>query len=420
MANDTFLINWVLDGENDIDAITEYLNHIKEKYQYTSSFFISDSSKNYYYYDGILKQISPENDHDSWYYEFVDLNTPFDLDVDSDEARQGFLTVFINHRLETADGTFLGVTGVGLELSDIGLNLQEHQDQYDHKIYMVDADGLIQLHPNEFLILKENIKNIEGISDISSSLLSKSNEITITEYSDSLGKKSISSRYLPEFDWFLIVEKDQDASLFEARKLLWQNIFTGLGITIIILVILYIIVRYYNQRLEHLASIDSLTELFNRRFFLDMIKRELSAARRYGHDLSLIMLDIDNFKSINDKYGHGTGDKLLKSISDTIKNSLRESDITARWGGEEFIALLINADKDEAIATADRVRKAVEGITIDHGEEKIYRTISIGVSTLDERELDWSAFIQQADDALIQAKLSGKNQVAFYEGEPNK
>jgi hypothetical protein len=108
MANDEFLIDWVHGGEQNAEEIVRYLQRIKSKYGYFSSFYVSDITRNYYYYEGVLKRISPDDAHDVWYYNFVQSGKAYDLDVDTDEASQGTLTIFINHRLEDQQGNFFG------------------------------------------------------------------------------------------------------------------------------------------------------------------------------------------------------------------------------------------------------------------------------------------------------------------------
>ena len=108
MAHDSFLINWINNGEKNPGEIRQYLNKIKSKYGFFSSFFISANSETYYYYDGILKEISERDPHDIWYYDFVNNGKEIDLDVDTDEASSGILTIFINTRVEDFKGNFIG------------------------------------------------------------------------------------------------------------------------------------------------------------------------------------------------------------------------------------------------------------------------------------------------------------------------
>jgi diguanylate cyclase (GGDEF)-like protein len=414
MANDSFLIDWVDSGETDLEAITVYLSTIKEEYGFFSAFYISEISSNYYYYDGILKQISTEDAHDVWYYQFKELNVPYDLDVDNDEATDDTLTVFINHRLEGADGTFLGVTGVGLKLTDIGKTLEEYGERFDHQIYMVDSNGLIQVHSDASMVETARIDQLDGIKEISTELLASAEGTNFFEYRDPSGAKTIASRYLDEFDWFLIVEADQDAALQQARQLLIQNVLIGLGVTIATTMLVVWVVNNYNQRLIHLATHDELTELYNRRAFQDMMIRELGISRRYHQAISLLMIDVDEFKSVNDQFGHQIGDRMLNEIAQTLKNNLREIDILGRWGGEEFVVLLPNTSKKHAQAAADRLRQGVEDLILKTEKGKISRTVSIGIATQENGENDLMVLISHADEALRHAKLKGKNQTEVY------
>jgi diguanylate cyclase (GGDEF)-like protein len=413
MSNDTFLINWVSDGELDQKQISDYLGTIKNRYGYTSAFFVSDITQKYYYSDGILKTISPENSHDVWYYDFKDSKRSLDLDVDHDEARDGGLTVFINHRLENLDGTLLGVTGVGLEMTDVGQKFLAYQQKFDHEIYLVDGAGIIQIHSNPELVESVNLLERDGIKDIPGSILEPSDQIQIYEYQDSEGLKAISIRYMPEFDWYLIIEKDQEPSLLDARQSLWANILIGLLITFGISILMILIFRAYNKRLEDLASFDELTALYNRRHFSHLMEREISIAQRYGQKLSMLMMDIDNFKSVNDQYGHVIGDEMLRLISKSITKTVRTSDIVGRWGGEEFAVLLSNTGTEEALQIAQRILIDVSNQYLPTAKGTIRRTISIGVSTLDNPISGEDTLVSTSDEALLRAKAKGKNTVSL-------
>src|SRR3989339_374161 len=146
MSNDTLLKDWAEAGEADMAQVVRYLREIRDKYGFFSAFFISDRTGRYYYYDGLLKTISPEDPHDAWYYDFKEKNVELDLDVDTDEASAGTLTIFINHRLRDYAGGFLGVTGVGLNMDQVGELLSEYHAKYHRLVYLTDSTGLIQIH----------------------------------------------------------------------------------------------------------------------------------------------------------------------------------------------------------------------------------------------------------------------------------
>lgn len=414
MANDAFLIHWIANGEDDLPAIQNYLDLIKRKYGYTSTFFVSEATHQYYYSDGILKIVSESDEHDVWYYDFKDLNTTVDLDIDNDEAKNGLMTVFINHRLEDEAGNFLGVTGVGLELTEIAENLNHYEDLYDHKIFIVDQDGLIQIDSDKDLIGIANIKEMEGIKDVSADILSAKDGVKIIEYRDSQGLKTASARYIPEFGWYLIVEKDQEAYLAGAKRSMIQNFILGGIIALVISITIHGVLKRYNQRFEQQATRDDLTQLLNRRAFMDILQREMSAINRYRYSSAILMIDIDDFKSINDQFGHYAGDVLLVEIVKTIKKSLRASDSMGRWGGDEFIVYLAQVDVDEALVIAYRIQQMVAERQFSINAHEIERTVSIGMVFFEPPVADMDKFICDADDALVMGKKLGKNRIEIF------
>ncbi len=151
---------------------------------------------------------------------------------------------------------------------------------------------------------------------------------------------------------------------------------------------------------------DALTGLINRRELYMILKREISFSRRHGLPLSLAIGDIDNFKMINDTYGHDIGDKVLKAVAKSFKKFLRLEDYTSRFGGEEFVLVLPNTDIDNSIKIVDRLRENLANLKIKPMENRI--TMSFGITQLlDNDSLD--SLLQRADLALYEAKKRGKN-----------
>jgi len=161
------------------------------------------------------------------------------------------------------------------------------------------------------------------------------------------------------------------------------------------------------RQLRKLATIDRLTGIYNRYAFEKFLEEEISRAERYGTNFALIMFDIDNFKKINDTYGHQTGDMILKKISQIVKENIRKSDIFGRWGGEEFMIILPVKNIDEASKVAEKIRKKIE----EYKFPKVNRvTISAGV-TMYKNGDTLKSIIRRVDTALYMAKKSGKNKV---------
>jgi len=170
------------------------------------------------------------------------------------------------------------------------------------------------------------------------------------------------------------------------------------------------------DKLEELAYTDPLTGLSNRRFFLEEMKRVLEAAKRYNEPLTVMILDVDNFKRINDEYGHDVGDMVLKKLADVIRNNIRSSDIAARWGGEEFVIALPKTDEKGALMVAERIRQEFKRSKVKINGEEVGTTVSIGVASFEEG-YDLDRLIKEADEALYEAKRTGKDKVVIRREE---
>jgi diguanylate cyclase (GGDEF)-like protein len=171
--------------------------------------------------------------------------------------------------------------------------------------------------------------------------------------------------------------------------------------------------RDRERRLEAMARTDALTGVANRRRFLEVFTREFERAKRYGTSLSCVLLDLDHFKSINDRHGHQVGDRVLVAAAQAFTRSLRTHDTIARWGGEEFVLLLPQTDLAGAEAVAERCRRSLEDTVIPAEGGRVAATVSIGVATHPQPPFESEgALLKSADDALYRAKVSGRNRVA--------
>ena len=161
------------------------------------------------------------------------------------------------------------------------------------------------------------------------------------------------------------------------------------------------------------ARQDYLTGLNNRGYFMELAEREIKKASRYGHNFTILMLDIDNFKLINDTYGHKAGDRVLVTLADIFRKTLRVVDIEGRIGGEEFAILLPETDREGAVIVAERLRSSVEDceILLPSFDMPMCFTVSIGVSAPGSVDYNLDALLSQADDALYRAKHTGRNKV---------
>lgn len=169
--------------------------------------------------------------------------------------------------------------------------------------------------------------------------------------------------------------------------------------------------RETTLKLELMARTDMLTELANRRDMSERLEMESARSARSGQTFGVILFDIDNFKRVNDTYGHDAGDRVLISVAETFRAVLRGSDVCARWGGEEFLILCPETDLEQTRAVAEKCRQAVERREFPQGLEFLRITISGGVSATRQPQYTWERMLRDADTALYEAKNSGKNKV---------
>jgi diguanylate cyclase (GGDEF)-like protein len=167
-----------------------------------------------------------------------------------------------------------------------------------------------------------------------------------------------------------------------------------------------------NQRLTELATTDTLTGLTNRRAGLRRLEALLQATRRAGQPLSVMIADVDHFKSINDSFGHDVGDQVLRQVAQRLRNTLRARDVVCRWGGEEFLFICPSTAGDELHVLAERCRRAIADSTIAARGCNVPATLSIGLATCAQGTRGGDALIRDADAALYEAKRGGRNRVA--------
>ena len=405
MASDTFLRDWVLAGEQDVGRMTRYLSEVKNKYQTITSFFVSDRSYIYYHTEGILKQVSPEDPRDVWYYRVRSMDAPYELNVDRDMANSDAMTIFINHQVHDYDGNYIGATGCGLSVSSVTQLLAAYEQRYRRHIFFVDAKGMVTFSANNDrppTILDQ----IEGLREIAPTILKQ--EHGSFSYERDGQTFLVDTRYVKELGWYLLVEQSLAPEMEMLRRTLLINLALGLIIGLVILAVVQRTISNYQCRLERLASSDKLTGLFNRHSGETLFQQALSEATRNTLNLSVILLDIDHFKGINDRFGHQAGDLVLIACSRLIQSCLRESDIVCRWGGEEFLVVLKYCDLDAAWQLAEKIRTTIERETVVWGVEEISVQASLGVVQRHTGE-SRDQLLARADQTMYRAKHLGRN-----------
>lgn len=402
MAQDTFVRDWAVQGEQDIDQIVRYLTSIGQRYQTITAFFISERTHNYYHTSGLLKKVDRNNPADRWYFKIKNLTSDFEINLDKDSANPQRTTLFVNHQVHDFNGNYLGAIGVGLSSEVIMDTIDTYQARYDRQVYFADREGNIVLH-GPALKTTGNIRAMEGIQELATQILtSQGGSFSYQRGADQVFLKS---RFVPELNWYLLVEQKQIPSK-QVQGALWINLGLSLLITAVILLLAFITLNRFQRQIEHLANRDHLTQTANRHNFESSFEQMIAFANRRQQPLSILLADIDHFKSVNDEFGHLAGDRVLADVAKTLARQLRKSDVICRWGGEEFLIVLPECNLGFAESIANKMRTDIAD-TIALTDSRVITT-SFGVAELQFNETTQQLF-ERADKALYQAKAQGRN-----------
>lgn len=408
MANDVFVFDWVNQGELEPEKMQSYLTQIQEKYHTITAFFVSDKTQNYYHPTGIIKKVSEEAEEDAWFYDAKQSSQPYLINIDRDTAEPNRLSIFVNYRVLDSEGRFIGVIGVGLSLVLVEDLIENYQQRYGREIYFVDRQGQVMLQSSKYS--KDlHIQNKEGLDKVFTRILTTPS----ASFSfDTVNGSTIylNSRLVSEFDWYLIVEQVNDPSTEKVENALIVNLMVSLAISLIVLFILHLASRGYQGRLETMATQDKLTGATNRQIFDSFFAQAVARSKRHQEPLSLVLIDIDHFKQVNDNHGHQYGDYVLATVAGIMREKVREEDVVCRWGGEEFVLMLQDCNKNEAVKLANTIRETIAQRVFDYNDIKRQITVSAGVAEYQYPET-MNQLIARADISLYQAKNNGRNRV---------
>ncbi len=172
-----------------------------------------------------------------------------------------------------------------------------------------------------------------------------------------------------------------------------------------------------NIELARLSKTDKLTQLNNRGHWEECLESEYDRYKRTGQATTLIMFDIDHFKNVNDTYGHQAGDEVIRQTAKTLRRTIRKTDIAGRYGGEEFVVILVDTPSENAMILAERLRKRIEALTINYDDLAIKFKISVGIAEMNKEVADYKEWLERSDKALYYSKENGRNQSTLYDKE---
>lgn len=407
MANDTFLKEWLKHPKQDEQQIINYLNAIQNKYNMYNTFLVSNKTKNYYTQDGLVEKLDFNKPHHLWYSKFVKHKNKHEINIDYNKNLSSSLIMFINYKILDTQGELIGVAGVAIQTTYINAMLKKFREKYKFKVTFFNEDGKALLYEKDY----NNYTSID-----SSPLLKPYHEKIISKKSHLIEVIKdnetyvIHTKYIEDLHLYLAIEAKLSEHTDNLKGVLFFNLLSSLAVVLFVVMVLFRIFQQHSKKLEEFAFHDSLTQIHNRRYFETNLLDEIAVSKRYKSDFSLIFIDIDNFKHINDTKGHDIGDDVLKIISKLFKDNIRETDTIARWGGEELVILLPNTNIQAAEVLAEKLRHTLEN------SPKIIHILSyalnasFGVTTYKEND-DIDSITKRADKAMYMSKKNGKNRV---------
>ncbi|WP_372847426.1 ATP-binding protein [Pontiella sp.] len=251
MAQDTFLRDWVLEGEQEVDKITRYLQEIRTTYDTFTCFFVSEATHKYYCFNGVLKQVRPTEERDAWYFRVRSMDGLYETNVDPDMANKDTMTIFINYKVFDYDGQYIGAAGVGLKVGSLIDLMKRYSLKYSRNLYLTDPAGNIVLSSNDTYA---NVDEIEGMRTVRDELLSLDGGVF--DYKRDGSMVFLNSRYIDELKWHLLVEELESGSTQGISHALFLNLaICGVITLAILLIVAYSVARYEKAGREQEAVI---------------------------------------------------------------------------------------------------------------------------------------------------------------------
>lgn len=406
IAKNTMLCEWMeqeperLQDENFMQQLYEYLSVYQDNSQYATVFCVSEATGNYYYQDGLNKTIHPEDAHDSWYYNFVNSEADYDIQVDADQANDNIPTIFVNYRLTKQDGTFLGVVGVAKELTDIQEVIDQYEEEYGVSVYLINRGG----SKNSFTQKTDHFISTDTLGLPEEFLNSKTEEGKQLWFTEQNMRTCVVNTYSPTLMWNVIAIKNADSLLQIFINRLSQNLMIVIGMLVVCISVTIFIFQQYDRQIVILENMDELTGLVNRKLFERFYSKNLKKEKHLKK--CMFMMDIDNFKCFNDSNGHLYGNMILSMVGECLRTCIEGDGLVARWGGDEFIGILNCSIEDGERLLKDVMQK------LGNAQECCV-TLSIGITELQEDDSLQKA-MKKADEAMYHAKQQGKNRICRF------
>lgn len=353
--------------------------------------------------------MSPDDPRDAWYYRFLRSAAPVEINIDRDTANPQRVNAFINKKLRDSHGRLLGVIGIGFEVDALSSLLRSMESNYRSEVLFTNREGRILLSSSSNSISgNQSLADLPGMGPYVKRILTAAD--ASFHFTSGGRQVFVDSRRIPEFDRWLVVLQRSGPNPGGILTILINNLLIALLITLVVLWLANLTIGDYQRRFAQLATTDQLTGQLNRMAFDTLFDSLTRSAVRRGVPLSVLQVDIDHFKAINDTQGHPVGDRSIQHVSERMAARLRSADRLVRWGGEEFLVLLPACDGAEAERLAWELCRGMRSRPLPIGAACIPISVSIGVAAWDPGESQQEV-LARADGAFYQAKHGGRDRV---------
>jgi diguanylate cyclase (GGDEF)-like protein len=317
-----------------------------------TTFLVDVKSNTYYKPYGEQFQLSKEHSYDKWFYQFLEAGKDESISLNFNVNRE--LTLYFNTAIYDDNHTLIGITGMGLRFPYIDRLFKHFRDQYDITITFYNDNAKLIMSGLVNGIMPGKLYQQQYVESM----------IQDHHFESEFTKDGVNyflrMRYIPELDSYIVVESKIDDFINGIKRTFYINIFIAIVISVFILTMVISLVRKNQDQLEYFANKDPLTQLSNRRHFTHRIQDCFELSKRNDMALSLLFLDLDDFKEINDSLGHEVGDDVLKRVATLLVNNIRKTDFVGRWGGEEFVILFTNTEIKNAEKLAQKLCRILQ------------------------------------------------------------
>ncbi len=400
IGNDPYIADNIFDSSTESsEKISSYLNNIKTIYGYDIVRIISFKTNKSYSEKGFEKQMDASNTEDGWFFA-----------MKSNKSTRAYRPLVVNENdhlyfnnlftIKDSSGNPLGIIMIGLDYTNSLIKTRNSVSQLNASVFVIDSSGKID--STVLQALNQDSSAMQSkLSNLDIAQITKNQSEDFSYYTES--NRFVSFKFIKELDSYLIIVQDL------STQILNTFVFTLVIVVMILSIILLVTIKlldYSNEKILDEASLDPLTQVYNRSVFNYKLNEALELTCHYNIDSTFIFIDIDDFKKINDEMGHSTGDEIIIRVARLLEECKRNNDILFRWGGDEF-GIIVRSNLENTMFLANRI---LENATQIHWKENTSVSLSIGVTEILGSDTKKHVF-DRVDEALYQAKSKGKNQV---------